>query len=151
MRHDRRRPLPALGDQPFVAGLSMAQGPLAHRAEALLEGVVTACNPRDLDMAIHRLRDLLLRVLTEGCSRSQLDGLAPVLSRMAALDRAFDCHLCSGLQHLIDRAARARGPGPVDPAPLCAYVDGVARSGAFVAHPDARCDWSRALGPFGHA
>ena len=151
MRHDRSRPVPsaspALADQIAVAGASRRD----RRAEALLADVVSARNPRDLDMAVHRLRDMLLRVLTEGCPPAQLTALLPVLSRMAALDRAFDCHLMSGLQHLADRGARIAGCARGDPAALRAYVEGVARSGAFVAHPDARCDWSPALGPCGRA
>lgn len=151
MRHERGRPFPSVTDQVLVVGLSMPDAALDHRAGALLEDVVSARNPRDLDMAIHRLRDMLLRVLTEGCSSAQLTALLPVLTRMAALDRDFDCHLCSGLQHLMDRAARIRGRVRVDQTTLRAYVDGVARSGAFVAHPDARYDWSPALGPCGRA
>lgn len=151
MRHERSRPYPSIADRITVAGVSMPEAGIARRADALLADVVAARNPRDLDMAIHRLRDMLLRVLTEGCPPSQMAGLSPVLTRMAALDRAFDCHLCSGLRPLMDRAAHAGGRVRVDPAALRTYVDHVARSGAFVAHPDARCDWSSALGPCGRA
>lgn len=148
MRYDRRHHALPVGDQFLSTGRGTTQAcpRLALTAHELLDQVVAAGNARDLDMAIFRLRDFLLRLLTEGCSPADMAGLLPVLSRMAALDRAYDCHLCSGLQHLMDRAARASGTAFSDGAQLRAYVEGVARSGAFVAHPDARCDWSRALG-----
>ena len=151
MRHERGRPFPPVTDLVPIGALPMPDAAPDQCAGALLEDVVSARNPRDLDMAIHRLRDMLLRVLTEGCSPARLTALLPVLTRMAALDRAFDCHLCSGLQHLIDRAARVGGPLCMDRTALRAYVDRVAESGAFLAHPDARCDWSSAFGPCGRA
>ncbi|MFN3526088.1 MAG: hypothetical protein ACK4YU_08345 [Paracoccus sp. (in: a-proteobacteria)] len=152
MRHERRsREFPDMVI-PMPAGL-IGDGcrSLASLADSLLDQVVAAGNPRDLDMAIFRLRDLLFRVLIEGRHRDEMAGLLPVLSRMAALDAAYDCHLCSGLEALLTRVARLGKAVRLDPADLRAYVDHVERSGAFLAHPDARTDWSRALGPGGRA
>lgn len=123
---------------------------LAEAAAARLAAVTAARNPRDLDMAIYLLRDLLLRVLAEGASPSTTGRLRPVLARMQALDRAFGTYLCCGLEPLVARSRAAGGTGLAAPEAR-AYVTRIASSGAFLATPEAACDWSRALGPAGRA
>lgn len=152
MRHERRsREFPEMAIPLPADFIGDGRRSLASLADSLLDQVVAARNPRDLDMAIFRLRDLFLRVLIEGRHRDEMAGLLPVLSRMTALDAAYDCHLCSGLEVLLTRVTRLGARVRPDPADLRTYVDHVERSGAFLAHPDARTDWSRALGPGGRA
>lgn len=138
-------------DHALLPGRLPAPAPsLARAAAERLAAVTAARNPRDLDMAIYLLRDLLLRVLVEGASRATMRALSPVLARMQALDRAFDTHLCCGLEPLVARSRAAGGTGLEAPEAR-AYVSRIASSGAFLATPEAACDWSRALGPAGQA
>lgn len=148
--HGGFTPHPAAGQGLLLGRLPAPAPSLAEAAAERLAAVTAAHNPRDLDMAIYLLRDLLLRVLAEGASPATTGQLRPVLARMQALDGAFGTHLYCGLEPLVARSRAAGGTGLAAPEAR-AYVTRIASSGAFLATPEAACDWSRALGPAGRA
>ncbi|WEF25602.1 hypothetical protein [Paracoccus sp. S3-43] len=146
-------------DDPRTIRAETAWLALAVAAARHLDQVMAARNPRDLDLAIHQLRTALLRILRRSGLNVGPDlrdaALAPVLWRMAVLDRAFGSYLGIGLDPLARRAAlllaRHDGGRILGETAARQLVDSLRAEGAFIARPEARCDWSRALGPAGRA
>lgn len=132
---------------------------LACTAADCLDGIMSANNPRDLDLAIHQLRNALARFQRQSgfnVGPSLRDAvLVPVLWRIAVMDRAFGCFIGIGFDPLARRSARllARHDGGRMLGEVAArrFVARLCATRAFVACPDARCDWSPALGPAGRA
>lgn len=160
----RADPLAALAEA-ATAGLDDTE--VIHAETALLSQslaaaehlgrVMDARNPRDLDLAIHRLRMVLVNIQRRSGLNVGPDlhdgALAPVLWRMALLDRAFGSYLGIGLDGLTQRTglllARHDNNRILGPSLARNLIAVLRASGAFIACPDARCDWSRALGPAG--
>lgn len=127
----------------------------AIAAAAPLAEVMAAANPRDLDLAVHQLRTVLDRIQRQTDPATGPDprdaALAPVLWRMAVLDGAFEACLGIGFEQLARRVGRLiilHDLGPGRDAARC-LVSTLVETGAFIAQPEARHDWSRALGPAG--
>lgn len=132
--------------------LTMAASAASHLGEAM-----AATNARDLDLAIHHLRAVLIRIDRQSgfnVSPNLRDAaLAPVLWRMAALDHGFGSYLCIGLDRLARRAglllARHDGGRILGAAAAQRLVASLREAGAYIARADSRSGWSRALGPAG--
>ncbi|WP_295048276.1 hypothetical protein [uncultured Paracoccus sp.] len=146
-------------DDPQAISTETAWLALAMAAARHLDRVMAARNARDLDLAVHQLRSALLQIqrqsgLNVGPGLRDA-ALAPVLWRMAVLDRAFGSYLGIGLDRLAQRAekllARHDGGRVLTQASARQLVASLRDAGAFIARPEARCDWSRALGPAGRA
>lgn len=133
---------------------------LALLADQRLAEVIAARNPRDLDIAIHLLRDSVL--LIERCFRqrspaSRLDVrdavAAPLIWRMMMLDRHCQAHLCLGLERVTANTARIlqlNGVADVlGKAAEARFLDHLPHDAAIGLPADQRIDWSPALGPAG--
>lgn len=120
-----------------------------------LSDVLEATNPRDLDIAVYQLRAVLADIehpsRPQACRDLHDLALVPVLWRMAVLDRAFDAFLGIGFEHAALRAGHllTRYNLRPDPAAARRLISALVEAGAFIAQPQARGDWSHALGPAG--
>ncbi|MCV2447705.1 hypothetical protein [Paracoccus sp. DMF] len=123
----------------------------ADAAQQALAAVLTARNLRDLDLAVFALRQRLLGIeaelqaLPEGeCSNLDI-ALAPLLWRLAVLDRRHGLHLGDGLPGAARRLAlllaRPEARRVLSLAAGRAFLDELAAQGAVVAL--AVEDWDR--------
>ncbi|WP_240643428.1 hypothetical protein [Paracoccus siganidrum] len=129
-------------------------------ADARLTEVTNAANHRDLDIAVHLLRDAMLRIERCFANRGALPVLdaqdavvAPLIWRMMLLDRHHRTHLCLGLDRIMAQAARlSQLPGAdtvLDDAAAGCFLAQLP-PGAVIGLPeDNRPDWAPALGPAG--
>ncbi|WP_232845125.1 LbetaH domain-containing protein [Paracoccus onubensis] len=135
---------------------------IAHAviADAHLAEVTRAANHRDLDIAIHLLRDTMLRI--ERCFSDRgpmpvLDAqdavIAPLIWRMMLLDQHHHTHLCLGLDRAVAHAARmSRLPGTdlvLDKDAAGCFLGQLPADALVALPPDKRPNWAPALGPAG--
>ncbi|AJE46800.1 serine O-acetyltransferase [Celeribacter indicus] len=127
-------------------------------ADVRLREVTHATNHRDLDIAIHLLRDTMLRIErwfdappAVPAPDAVVAVVAPLIWRMTLLDRHHRTHLCLGLEGIMSQAAQvSRLPGAETLLGEEAARRFLARlpAGAVISLPeDKRPDWAQALGP----
>jgi hypothetical protein len=133
------------------------------RLAVLLDRLTRTTDQRDVDLNTHLLREQLSRLAPILATAGQTDrsftlpdlAAAPLLWRIAALDRAHDTHLLTGFDAIRDRGIwLVRHPLVAEvlrPSILAAWLDGLRVDGALVARSEDRIDWSGALGPAGKA
>ncbi|RWR07400.1 glutathione S-transferase family protein [Paenirhodobacter populi] len=145
-------------EDPATRGRHRALLRVAERLPARLSDMLTARTDRDLDIAQHFLLDLM-QTFEEEAARadarlSNVDlALAPVLWRIALLDRDYATHILAPLRRLRGRHERILSLAPTRRALNAAaerrFHDRIGRSAGLIATGGNRNDWSRALGPFG--
>lgn len=127
-----------------------------HRLAGLIERLCLTGDPREVDLATHLARDQIAqiaRLLPPGAPALSLLEVAalPLLWRIDGLDGRFGAHLLTGFDALRDRQAQAlqRAPlaGVLRPPLREDWLRAVAQAGGLIARPEARPDWSAALGP----
>jgi serine O-acetyltransferase len=138
------------------------QGLIGHAADAdaRLAEVTKARNHRDLDIAIHLLRDVMLRIERSFDNRGAapvLDArdavIAPLIWRMMLLDRHYRTYLCLGLDRSMALAGRMLDlPGAdvvLDDLAAGEFLDQLSPEAVIRLPEDMRPDWAPALGPAG--
>jgi serine O-acetyltransferase len=140
-----------------LAVIAHLAGADTHLAEA-----IEARNHRDLDIAIHLLREMLLRVERDLASRGAAPRpdardamIAPLIWRMMQLDRRHRSYLCFGMDRLVGLARRMQtlaGPRVLPDDPTSdAFLDRLSPDAAICLPQDRQPDWALALGPAGRA
>ncbi|UFM64631.1 hypothetical protein LOS78_13180 [Paracoccus sp. MA] len=130
----------------------------ALRAQGALAAVIAARNLRDLDIAVHDLRNRLARIehaLPDGDPNPPLANLdvalLPLLWRIALLDLRHDTHLADGMPRCNRRLAAAlRHPAVrqvLDRGAGRRFLEEVARRGAVLALDDPGSEWERHFEP----
>lgn len=131
------------------------------RLARLIDRLSQASDPRDVDLQVYHLRDLLsqlIPVLAPSGPSATLPSLvdlaaAPLFWRIAALDQHFSTFLLSGFDAVKKRQdwllGQAQVAAVLDSAVLSDWIAAIRARRALIAEADGLPDWTGALGPAG--